>query len=82
MWHHLWYPQRKKKWKEFRESSTDELEFLHKDEFEQKYQQTREYPIILVSNKNNELYELINPKELNQMKSTEDLIQKLQAAIK
>ncbi|MDJ0662409.1 MAG: GTPase [Crocosphaera sp.] len=71
-----------KEWKAFRESSTDELEFLHKDEFEQKYQQVRDYPIVLVSNKNNELYELINKEELNKMKSAKELMHKLQESIK
>ncbi|MDJ0597232.1 MAG: GTPase [Crocosphaera sp.] len=71
----------KKEWKAFRESSDNELEFLHKDEFEQKYQQVRDYPIILVSNKKNELYELIDKDELNKMQSAEELIQKLQESI-
>ncbi len=69
-------------WKAFRESSTDELEFLHKDEFEQKYGQVRDYPIVFMSNKNNELYELINKDELNKMQSAKELIEKLQEAIK
>ncbi|MDJ0844031.1 GTPase [Crocosphaera sp.] len=71
-----------KEWKAFRESSTDELEFLHKDEFEQKYQQVRDYPIVLVSNKKDELSELINKEELNKMQSAKELMQKLQQSIK
>ncbi|WP_107667575.1 GTPase [Cyanothece sp. BG0011] len=71
-----------KEWKTFRESSDYELEFLHKDEFEKKYQQKRDYPIILMSNKNYELYELINKDELNKMQSAEELINQLQATIK
>lgn len=72
----------KKEWKAFRESSNDELEFLHKDEFEQKYQQVRDYPIVLMSNKNKELHELINKHDLNKMENAEQLIQKLQDSIK
>ncbi len=72
----------KKEWKAFRESSNDELEFLHKDEFEQKYQQVRDYPIVLMSNKKNELQELINKHDLNKMENAEQLIQKLQDSIK
>ena len=56
-----------KEWKAFRESSKDELEFLHKDEFEEKYQQVRDYPIVLVSNTNNELSELLDKDELNKI---------------
>ena len=69
-------------WKTFRESSKDELEFLHKDEFEEKYQQVRDYPIVLVSNKNNELSEVLDKDELNKMQTAKDLIQKLQETIK
>ncbi len=72
----------KEEWKAFRESSNHELEFLHKDEFEKKYKQVREYPIILTSNKNNEFHELINKDELKKMKSAEELIDKLQSSIK
>ncbi|MGK7958822.1 MAG: GTPase [Crocosphaera sp.] len=72
----------KKEWKAFRESSSDELEFLHKDEFEQKYQQVRDYPIVLMSNPKNELQELINKHDLNKMENAEQLIQKLQDSIK
>ncbi|MGK7884236.1 MAG: GTPase [Crocosphaera sp.] len=71
-----------KEWKAFRESSNDELEFLHKDEFEEKYQQVRDYPIVLVSNKNNELSEVLDKDELNKMQTAKDLIQKLQETIK
>lgn len=71
-----------KEWKAFRESSKDELEFLHKDEFEEKYQQVRDYPIVLVSNTNNELSELLDKDELNKMQTAKQLIQKLQATIK
>ncbi|MEM8779384.1 MAG: GTPase [Cyanobacteria bacterium P01_G01_bin.49] len=68
----------KEEWKTFRESSTDEFEFLHKDEFENKYRQKRKYPIILKENNDNRLDELISRDDLNQMKSSHQLIQKLQ----
>lgn len=35
------------RWKEFRENSRHEMEFLHKDEFEEKYGQKFEYPLVL-----------------------------------
>ncbi|ACB49651.1 hypothetical protein cce_0300 [Crocosphaera subtropica ATCC 51142] len=72
----------KEEWKAFREASEHELEFLHKDEFEQKYKQARDYPIILMSNKKNELYELINKHELNKMEDVQELIQNLKNSIK
>ena len=65
-------------WKAFRESSTDELEFLHKDEFEEKYQEKRDYPVILKMNKDKKLEELLGTEELNRLKSGKELIQKLE----
>ena len=67
----------KEEWKKFRESSKDELEFLHKDEFEKKYNSKREYPIILKINEANRLYELISKDDLNKMKNVNELIQNL-----
>ncbi len=68
----------REEWKEFRESSTDELEFLHKDEFEQKYQQKRDYPVIFKMNNENELEELLGKDDLNEMKTATQLIKKLE----
>ncbi|MGK7942513.1 MAG: GTPase [Crocosphaera sp.] len=73
--------QEREEWKSFRESSTNELEFLHKDEFEKKYKQVKEYPIVLMSNQKNELHEIINKDELNQLNTVEGLIKKLQETI-
>ena len=67
----------KKEWRIFRESSEDEFEFLHRDEFEKKYKEKREYPIVLTINESNGLDELISAKNLNAMKSLDDLIQAL-----
>lgn len=67
----------REEWKRFRESSKDELEFLHKDEFEKKYKEKREYPIILKINGANRLDELISKDDLNKMKNVNELIQKL-----
>ena len=73
--------QEREEWKTFRESSTDELEFLHKDEFEKKYKQVKAYPTVLMSNQENHLHEILNKDELNQLKSVEELIKTLQAKI-
>jgi len=67
----------REEWKKFRESSKDDLEFLHKDEFEIKYKEKREYPIILKINVENRLDELISKDDLNKMKNVNELIQKL-----
>lgn len=67
----------REEWKKFRESSKDELEFLHKDEFEKKYKEKRKYPIILKINETNSLDELVSKDDLNKMKNVNELIQKL-----
>lgn len=36
-----------KKWKEFRENADIDMEFLHRDEFEEKYDMKLEYPVVL-----------------------------------
>jgi hypothetical protein len=36
-----------KKWKEFRENADIDMEFLHRDEFEEKYNMKLEYPVVL-----------------------------------
>ncbi len=64
----------REEWKNFRQSSKDELEFWHKDEFEQKYQEKRNYPVILKKNKKNGLEQLLGPDDLNQMKTASELI--------
>jgi len=67
----------REEWKKYRESSRDEMEFLHKDEFENKYKEKRAYPIILKMNDLNQLEELINKEELERMNSVSELIHTL-----
>jgi hypothetical protein len=67
----------REEWKKYRESSKDEMEFLHKDEFENKYKEKREYPIILKMNDSNEFEELINKEELERMDSISELIHRI-----
>ncbi|MDJ0510400.1 MAG: GTPase [Crocosphaera sp.] len=71
----------REKWKKFRELSTDELEFLHKDEFEKKYKEVKEYPTVLIRSKTNDLHEIISKYDFNQLKNVEELIKKLQEKI-
>jgi hypothetical protein len=70
----------KEDWKQFRlglEKEGYTLEFLHKDEFESRFQGKFEYPIILVE-ANTGLKKLIGENELSQLKKARDLIQVIQ----
>jgi len=64
-----------KQWKKFRETSDTEMEFLHRDEFEQQYRQKFEYPVIL--RQDSELNVAIPKTELNQIKTLDELILKV-----
>ena len=61
-----------KQWKKFRETSDTEMEFLHRDEFEQKYHQKFEYPVIL--KQDDDLSIAIPKAELNKIKNLDTLI--------
>ena len=67
-----------KQWKKFREESNTEMEFLHRDEFEQKYAQKFEYPVILKEDKN--LSVVISQAELNEIKTLDELISQVKIA--
>ncbi|MEL6578274.1 MAG: GTPase [Cyanobacteria bacterium J06621_12] len=65
-------------WKQFRETSSTEMEFLHKDEFEQKYKKYSgqfKYPVIL--QEDNNLRVVISHAELNKIKTLEELIEQV-----
>lgn len=77
------YPHHPRKWtqkngifesilKNFGRESNTEMEFLHRDEFEQKYAQKFEYPVILQEDKN--LSVAISQAELNEIKTLDELI--------
>ncbi len=61
-----------KKWKDFRESTEIEMEFLHRDEFEEKYQMKHECPVILTGSEPLEV--AISKERLEKMKSLDELI--------
>jgi hypothetical protein len=65
-----------KKWKEFRKESDTEMEFLHRDEFEQKYGKKFDYPLIL--KQDDELSVMIPQAELNQIQTLDELISKVE----
>ena len=61
-------------WKAYRESLTpDEVLFLHRDEFEQQYQQTLHYPVLLKI-EDEDMQELLSPDDFNAVSGTRDLI--------
>ena len=68
-----------KEWKSFRKSSNAQLEFLHRDEFEKKYDQKHKYPLILTMSTTGELKELISHERLNLTRDVKELIQLLRS---
>lgn len=66
----------KKAWTEFRKNTKLELEFLHKDEFEKKYQQAYKYPVVLEYS--DPIRAIINSEELNKLKNVKELIQRIE----
>ena len=66
-------------WKQYRLQSNHELEFLHKDEFENKYNYKQEltYPVILTENENGNLDVLVSTEEINRAQTIDELIQLL-----
>ena len=66
----------KKAWTEFKTNTKLELEFLHKDEFEKRYEQTYEYPIIL--EKSDSIKTLIDAEEISKFITVEELIERIE----
>ena len=64
-----------KQWKKFRQESDTDMVFLHRDEFEEKYDQKFEYPVILKQDdERDELKVMMSQAELNQIKTLDGLI--------
>lgn len=61
-----------KKWKQFREESSAEMIFLHKDEFEQQYNQKFDYPIVIQEDQ--ELKIVISQTDLVNVSTLDQLI--------
>lgn len=69
-----------KKWKEYREKSLVDMEFLHKDEFEKLYGLKFEYPVVL---KQTGSIDVIVTKDiLNNLKNIDALIDTIKKHIK
>ena len=60
-------------WKAFRRSSAIEMQFLHRDEFERRYDMKMEYPLILRENERLEV--AVSSDQMAAMASLEDLIE-------
>lgn len=67
------------KWKNFRETANTAMEFLHRDEFEQKYGLTFKYPVIL--QQNNGVHVAISASELNQINTLDELISQVKSLL-
>ena len=66
-------------WKSFRKDFSLPLEFLHSDEFEVNYKaKAIKYPVILL-HEDQKITELISKSEIEQLESTAELIQLIQA---
>jgi len=67
-----------KLWKQFRENSTIEMEFLHSDEFKNKYNfKAFEYPVVFSKEKDT-LVTFLSTKVINKIKSVDELIKVIQ----
>lgn len=73
-----------KRWKDFREGSQLEMEFLHKDEYRKQYASKFgpkfTFPIVLLDD-GQELSVLLSTDKINQLHSVEDLISILQQGL-
>jgi hypothetical protein len=64
-------------WKTFRESSKMPLTFLHRDEFEERYQPLNAYPVVLLA-QDQQLKTLLTAETLNELSTVEQLIETIQ----
>ncbi len=62
-------------WKTFRNNSSTEMEFLHRDEFEKRYDMKMDYPLVL--KKDNTLDIAIAKEELASCSSLDDLVNRI-----
>jgi len=60
-------------WKSFREGLSEEVVFLHKDEFEQQYAMKYQYPVLLRV-ETGEVTELLSANDFRQTADTQSLI--------
>jgi len=72
----------KEEWRQYREATQHELEFLHKDEFEEKYGKDTgyTYPVVLKVHDNASFEVLLATEEINALSGLEELVSKLPTA--
>ena len=63
----------RKAWKDFRERTGLEMEFLHKDEFEKLYEESFDYPVILKQSDSIDLF--LKADKISLVKSVDGLIE-------
>lgn len=68
-------------WKDFRQALSEEVVFLHRDEFEQQYPDRFSYPVLLRVGEG-KLKELLPAETINTATDTMDLIEQCNKAIK
>lgn len=64
-------------WKSFRNQSDIEMEFFHKDQFEDKFPNIKIYYPAVLKLYGNQLTTIITPDILNELENVEDLIERL-----
>ena len=64
-----------KQWKEFRERSSAEMKFLHRDEFEREYQCKFDYPVVVKDDKDLEV--VISQAKLDDIPTLNRLIEEV-----
>ena len=64
-------------WKAYRESSSHDFRFLHKDEFESEFEGEFAYPIVLKNGREPEA--LVSAQEIEELTSLDDLIEMISA---
>ncbi|MBC8519087.1 MAG: GTPase [Gammaproteobacteria bacterium] len=69
----------KGEWAKFRESSNANLEFLHKDEFEKRFTEQYEYPVVLDTTDGMKV--LFSKDQLDKFESVEELISAIKEAV-
>ena len=66
------------KWKNFRDSFQLTMEFYHKDEFEDRFDQKFEYPCVLAQ-QGSDFVMKINKKQIGELSSVDELISRIES---
>ena len=69
----------KEGWREFRKNIGVPMEFLHKDEFEKKYDRTAIYPVIF--RKKDDLDVIMSKEDIDKLKNLDELIAAVKKAL-